>query len=79
MITWLLLGCGTPAPPPVETVGVVVAARDLNSGVPIGEDDVVIVAMEPRFVMGGVFREPSAVIGRVPSARILAKASTSSP
>lgn len=72
MIAWLLLACGTPAPPPVETVGVVVAARDLSSGVPIGEDDVVIVAMEPRFVMGGVFRDPNAVIGRVPSARILA-------
>lgn len=72
MIAWLLVACGMSTPAPAETIGVVVAARDLNSGVPIGDEDLVLVAMDPRFVPPGVFRDPTAVVGRVPSSRILA-------
>lgn len=56
-----------------ETVRVVVAARDLSVGVPIGPDDVYGYAMEPRFLPEGtVFSDPAEVLGRVPYERILA-------
>jgi Flp pilus assembly protein CpaB len=68
---WLaLLACG--GAPEADRVMVVVAARDLSVGVPIGEADVYAFAMEPRFVPEGSFVSPVDVIGRVPSSRILA-------
>jgi Flp pilus assembly protein CpaB len=70
MWTWLALtaGCSGEA----DRVMVVVAARDLSVGVPIAEGDVYGLAMEPRFVPENAFVATADVIGRVPSARILA-------
>jgi Flp pilus assembly protein CpaB len=56
---------------PVEQVAVVVAARALYPGVPIGEGDVYVVLMEPRFLQPGMFLSPELVIGRMPAERIL--------
>ncbi|MFH1463567.1 MAG: Flp pilus assembly protein CpaB [Pseudomonadota bacterium] len=56
-----------------SAVEVVVAARDLNVGVPIGPDDVAVRAMEPEMVPGeGVFHAATELQGRVPRERILA-------
>jgi hypothetical protein len=70
MWTWLALvgGCSAEA----DRVMVVVAARDLSVGVPIAEGDVYAFAMEPQFVPENAFVATADVIGRVPSARILA-------
>jgi Flp pilus assembly protein CpaB len=70
---WTLLVLAACAPTPeVKSVFVVVAARDLNVGVPIGEQDVFGMKMDVRYVPDDVFLDPTAVLGRVPSARILA-------
>lgn len=55
-----------------ESVMVVVAARDLSVGVPIGPGDVYGFPMKPQFLPDGVFQSPDDVIGRVPYERILA-------
>ena len=70
MWTWLALvgGCSGED----DRVMVVVAARDLSVGVPIAEGDVYAFAMAPRFVPENAFVATADVIGRVPSARILA-------
>ncbi len=70
MWLWMwLMACSGPV---VDEVSVVVAARDLWVGVPIGEEDVVLVMMKPDYVPAGVFISPVDVIGRVPAERILA-------
>lgn len=73
MPLWSLafLACGA-APEPVRAVYVVTAARDLNVGVPIGEQDVYGVRMDVRYVPDDVYLDPTEVLGRVPKARILA-------
>lgn len=67
----LWLAC-QPSEPPAQTVYVVVAARDLSVGVPIGEQDVYGLQMDVRYVPDDVFLDPTVVLGRVPKARILA-------
>lgn len=66
-----LSACG-PAGSEVRTVHVVMATRDLNVGVPIGAEDVYGLQMDVRYVPDDVFLYPTVVLGRVPSARILA-------
>jgi Flp pilus assembly protein CpaB len=56
-----------------SAVEVVVAARDLNVGVPIGPDDIVLRSMEAENVPGeGIFHATGELQGRVPRERILA-------
>ena len=69
MWTFLVLAC---VPAESDRVMVIVAARDLSVGVPIGEGDIYAFAMEPRFVPEGAFVTSVDVVGRVPSTRILA-------
>lgn len=57
---------------PEDRLTVVIAARDLHSGVTITEDDLYAVAIAPRYLPEGAFLDPVAVVGRVPSERILA-------
>lgn len=58
---------------PADTVDVVVAARDLPVGAPIGEADVTIVAYVPAVVPeGSIFSTLDDVVGRTPRERILA-------
>lgn len=58
---------------PADTVDVVVAARDLPVGAPIGETDVTIVPFVPGVVPeGSIFSTLDDVVGRTPRERILA-------
>jgi Flp pilus assembly protein CpaB len=66
-----LAGCGS-REAEVRSVFVVVAARDLSVGVPIGEQDVYGLQMDVRYVPDDVYLDPTEVLGRVPSAKILA-------
>ncbi|MED5372401.1 MAG: Flp pilus assembly protein CpaB [Myxococcota bacterium] len=59
---------------PQETVDVVVAARNLYMGLPIGEDDVAVVKLVPEIVPADVtFTSKDAVMGRIPKERVLAQ------
>jgi Flp pilus assembly protein CpaB len=50
----------------------VAANRALYPGVTIGEADLYMVRMDPRFLPEGVFLDPRGVVGRIPRERILA-------
>ena len=56
-----------------ELVNVVVAARDLNMGVPLTTEDVVVRAVHPSVIVEGeVFDTLDKVVGRTPKERVLA-------
>lgn len=56
---------------PEDTVMVMVAARQLQAGVTITEEDLVAIEIPPRFLPPGVFITPELVVGRAPSESIL--------
>lgn len=57
---------------PVSKVYVAVAARDLYPGLPISDEDLYAVQMEPGYVPEGAFLDPTHVVGRIPRERVLA-------
>jgi Flp pilus assembly protein CpaB len=66
---WTWLACGTAVAPP-EQVTVVVAARELHVGVPIGEQDIYGSLMPANAAPDDAFVDPDAVLGRVPASTI---------
>jgi Flp pilus assembly protein CpaB len=71
LVPLLAVAC-LPAPREADSVLVVAAARELHVGVPIAEDDLYGVRVPAGRLPPGVFLTPGAVVGRVPTARILA-------
>ena len=57
---------------PEDTVMVIVAARDLFTGISVTEEDLYAVEIPPRFLPENVFLSPEHVVGRIPRERILA-------
>lgn len=55
-----------------ERSAVLVAARDLVPGVPLGPADLVVAAWPPALVPGGVLREPEQASGRIPAGPVRA-------
>ena len=57
---------------PEDTVMVIVAARDLFTGISVTEEDLYAVEIPPRYLPENVFLSPEHVVGRIPRERILA-------
>lgn len=57
---------------PAPKVYVAVAARDLYPGLPISDEDLYAVQMEPAYLPDGVFLDPEHLVGRIPRERVLA-------
>jgi len=57
---------------PEDTVMVIVAARDLYTGISVTEEDLYAVEIPPRYLPENIFLSPEHVVGRIPRERILA-------
>jgi len=64
---------------PEDTVMVIVAARELDAGATIAEEDLYAVQIPPRYLFGEVFLSPEAVVGRTVKQRVLANEIVQAP